>query len=131
MAMNTIVIINTTAFIIIIWPWVIYNVVFDQKGSSDLPPASRRAASPLGVDGDAATMTLNAHRRLIRTYFFCNQRCDRGRGSFLLHLNQVILSFFTAGGMFQVATRVVRATVEMVAAAHGPRHRTAAVSATR
>jgi len=40
------------------------------------PPASRRAASPLGVDGDAATTPLQTHRRLVMTNVFGGQRRD-------------------------------------------------------
>ena len=54
------------------------------------PPASRRAASPLGVDGDAATMPLQTHRRLVMTNVFGGQRRDWSRWSLLLHFNQVI-----------------------------------------
>jgi len=40
------------------------------------PPASRWAASPLGVDGDATTMPLQTHRRLVMTNVFDGQSRD-------------------------------------------------------
>ena len=58
------------------WSGGILNVVLVQGGCSNFSPASRRAASPLGVDGDAATMPLQTHRRLVVTNVFGGQRRD-------------------------------------------------------
>jgi len=70
---------------------------------STKPKPSRGTAAPLCVDGDAAAMSLDAHRRLVVTNVLGSQGRDRRRGSLRAQgckIVSFIVRLATAGGMF-------------------------------